>query len=104
MNNGYSILRLDRRIMGAIFNVLADDQTGFDKFITDHGDMVLPGSTIDVADYKTVFRMRNDKTWEKHSSYAANAEEQAAIEEAAVTALMDELIPDDELEESEGTE
>lgn len=104
MSTEYTILRLDRRINGAIYHVLADDQTGFDKFIIDHGEKVLPGSTIDVADYKTVFRMRNDKTWENYRSYAADDEEQATIEEAAVAALMDELIPDEDIEESEATE
>lgn len=101
----FTILEKDDRGKRAIFKVLADNATGFDDFISSTSG-ILPGSTVDIADYKTIFRLRNNGDWEAYENYAADDEEAAALEEAAVASILDDLIPDDAIEdtteESEG--
>lgn len=91
----YTIQRFDRRLNGTIYEVFADNLTGFDDFVAKYGDTALPGTVIDIADYKAKYRLRNDGNWERFASYAANEEEAAALEEAAAEEILNELIPDD---------
>lgn len=92
----FTILEKDDRGKRAIFKVLADSATGFDDFISSTSG-ILPGSTVDIADYKAVFRLRNDGSWEQLESYADDDADAAAAEEAAVADILDGLISDDEI-------
>lgn len=92
----YAILAEDGRGKQRLYKVFADDVNGFDGFIADHGDEALPGSTIDIADYKMILRLRNDGNWEQYQDYAS-AEERAEIDEAALADVLDGLIPDEEV-------
>ncbi|MBQ3256451.1 MAG: hypothetical protein IJA67_03450 [Oscillospiraceae bacterium] len=91
----YTVLEKDDRGKRAIYKVLADNAQGFDDFISSTSG-ILPGSTVDIADYKTVFRLRNDGAWEELESYA-DGESDAAAQEAAVAEILDGLISDDEI-------
>ena len=86
----YTVLEKDDRGKRAIYKVLADNAQGFDDFIT-NTDGILPGSTVDIADYKAIFRLRNDGSWEQLESYG---EGDAAAQEAAIADILDGLISD----------
>lgn len=95
----FTILEKDDRGKRAIFKVLADNATGFDDFISTTSG-ILPGSTVDIADYKAVFRLRNDGSWEFIRSYADEGAVADALQEAAVADILDGLISDDEIADS----
>ena len=102
----YSILRQDRRMKGFIYEVFVDDLAGFDEFTFDQAENILPGTTVDIADLKRVFRLRNDREWEEYQNYS-EPDDPAVDDEAAVAAILDELVSDDDIadligEESEG--
>ena len=94
--NAYSILRQDRRMKGFIYEVFVDDMAGFDEFTTEQAENILPGSTVDIADFKRVFRLRNDGEWEEYKNYS-NSDDPAAEEEAAVASILDDLVSDEEI-------
>ncbi|MBR2048270.1 MAG: hypothetical protein IJ960_06695 [Oscillospiraceae bacterium] len=94
MATTYTIQHEDSRGWKSIYEVLADDLTGFDDFVAEHGATALPGSTIDIADYKLILRLRNDGNWEQYQDYAS-AEERAEIDAAALEAILDGLIPEE---------
>ena len=95
----FTIQSRDKRTNGAIFEVLVDNAVGFDDFILEYGEEILPGSKVDFADYRKVFRLRNDGSWEEYSSYLAEGTDAEAAEEAAVASVLDDLIPDDYVED-----
>ena len=90
----YTIRDEDSRGWKSFFTVLADDLAGFDAFVADHGHEALPGSTVDIADYKMILRLRNDGNWEQHKDYAT-PEERAEIDAAALEAVLDGLLPEE---------
>ena len=90
----FTILSHERKTNGVLYEVFVDDPEGFAEFVEMHGDEAVPGSTVDIADVKAVFRLRHDGNWEKHESYAASEEEAAALDGAAAELIFDELIPD----------
>lgn len=94
--NAYSILRQDRRMKGFIYEVFVDDMAGFDEFTFEQANNILPGSTVDIADLKRVFRLRNDRAWEEYKNYS-DSDDPAAEEEAAVASVLDDLISDDDI-------
>lgn len=100
MNQTFTILKQDQRGINAIFDVLADGPAGFEDFADTYGHRALPGSTVDIADFRTVLRLRNDGTWEEYRSYATEAEaaEIEAKADAAAEAILDDLLPEDESE------
>lgn len=100
----FTIQSRDKRTNGSIFEVLADSAVGFDDFILEYGEEILPGSKVDFADYRRVFRLRNDGSWEEYSSYLAEGTDAEAVEQAAVADILDDLIPDDYIEEDTTTE
>ena len=89
----YTVLAKDDRGKRAIYKVLADNAQGFDDFISSTSG-ILPGSTVDIADYKTVFRLRNDGSWEQLESYG---EIDAAAQEAMVADILDGIISDEDI-------
>ena len=91
----YTVLAKDDRGKRAIYKVLADNAQGFDDFISSTSG-ILPGSTVDIADYKTVFRLRNDGAWEELESYA-DGETDAAAQEAMVADILDGIISDEDI-------
>lgn len=92
----YTVLAKDDRGKRAIYKVLADNAQGFDDFISSTSG-ILPGSTVDIADYKTVFRLRNDGNWEQ-LRYYGEGEVTEEMQEAMVADILDGLISDDEIE------
>ena len=90
----FTIQNRDKRTNGIIFEVLVDNAAGFDDFIMEYGEEILPGSKVDFADYRKVFRLRNDGSWEEYSSYLAEGTDPEASEAAAVAAVLDDLVPD----------
>ena len=94
MSKTYTVLDQTHKMLGGIYSVLVDNMTGFDDFILDHGD-ALPGTTVDVADFRMVFRLRHDGSWEELYDYSSGDPE--ATQEAVATVLED-LVPDEELE------
>ena len=94
MSKTYTILDQVHKMVGNIYEVLVDNMAGFDNFILEHAD-ALPGSTVDVADFRTVFRLRHDGSWEEFRDYSS-ADEEAKQE--AVATVLEDLIPDEELE------
>lgn len=95
MSKTYTILAHTHKKRGGIYEVLVDDMAGFDEFIMNHAD-ALPGSTVDVADFRKVFRLRHDGDWEEFRDYSDGDE---AAEQEAVASVLDDLIPDEETEE-----
>ncbi len=91
----YTVLEKDDRGKRAIYKVLADNAQGFDDFITNNSG-ILPGSTVDIADYKAIFRLRNDGSWEQLESYG-DGELDAAAQEAAIAEILDGIITDDDI-------
>ena len=92
----YTILKEDgrgRKNM-AVYEVFVDDVNGFDAFLADHGREALPGSTIDISDYKMILRLRNDGNWEIWKDYAT-PEEREEIDSAALEAVLDGLLPEE---------
>lgn len=103
----FTVQRRDKRAGGSIFEVLADAVVGFDDFIRINSGEILPGSTVDFADYRKVYRLRNDGIWEEYQSYAPEdmtEEDAAAAEEAMIAAILDGLIPDDAIDDGGDTE
>ena len=100
----FTVQSRDKRTNGSIFSVLADNAAGFDDFILEYGEEILPGSKVDFADYRKVFRLRNDGSWEEYSSYLAEGTDAEAAEEAAVASVLDDLIPDSYIEDETTTE
>lgn len=100
----FTVQSRDKRTNGSIFEVLVDDVTGFDDFCLDYCDEILPGSKVDFADYRRIFRLRNDGSWEEHSSYLAEGTDAEAAEEAAVASVLDGLVSDEDIEETSGDE
>lgn len=94
MSKTYTVLDQTHKMMGGIYSVLVDNMTGFDDFILDHGD-ALPGTTVDVADFRRVLRLRHDGSWEELYDYSSGDPE--ATEEA-VAAVLEDLVSDEELE------
>ena len=94
--NAYTILRQDRRMKGFIYEVFVDDMAGFDEFTFEQANNILPGSTVDIADLKRVFRLRNDGEWEEYKNYS-NSNDPTAEEEAIVASILDELVSDEEI-------
>lgn len=92
----FTILKKDTRGKRAIYEILADDAAGFDSFIRECGAEVLPGSTVDIAAYKRVFRLLNNGNWEEYRSYASSEELYNQIETEAVEAILNDLVPDEE--------
>ena len=91
----YTILKEDGRGRDrSIFEVLADDHNGFTDFCAEHGSEALPGSTVDIADYKLVLRLRNDGNWEQYKDYAT-PEEREEIDATAIEAVLDGLLPEE---------
>lgn len=97
----FTVQRRDKRAGGSIFEVLTDTVVGFDDFVRINGGEILPGSTVDFADYRKVYRLRNDGEWEEYQSYVSedmSEEEAAAAEEAMIADILDGLIPDDAID------
>lgn len=97
----YTVLRRTKYPRGTLYTVFADDAEGYADFVEaaeagrGYGENALPGSKVDVADLKTVYRLRNDGTWEEYQSYGTV---DAASETAAETALLNDLLGSDEVE------
>ena len=100
----FTVQNRDKRADGSIFEVLVDNAAGFDDFILEYGEEILPGSKVDFADYRKVFRLRNDGSWEEYSSYLAEGTDAEAAEAAAVASVLDDLIPDSYIEDETNTE
>ena len=81
---------------GFIYEVFVDDMAGFDEFTFDQAENILPGSIVDIADLKRVFRLRNDREWEEYQNYSGSSES-AAEEEAVVALILDDLVSDDDI-------
>lgn len=96
----FTVLSHQNKPNGVLYEIFADNVAGFADFVDLHGTKAVPGSTVDIADAKAVFRLRHDGEWEDYESYAASDEEAAAIEEAATEYILDELIPDDFIEDT----
>ena len=97
----FTVLSHQKKPNGVLYEIFADNVNGFADFAELHGDTAVPGSTVDIADLKAVFRLRHDGDWEEYESYAASEEEAAALEEAALETILDELIPDEMIETEE---
>ena len=98
----FTVLSHQKKPNGVLYEIFADNVSGFADFVDLHGDTAVPGTTVDIADVKKVFRLRHDGDWEEYESYAASEEEAAALEEAALEEILDELIPDELIDTGEG--
>lgn len=75
--------------------VFADTVSGMDAFIQARPNL-LPGSTVDIADLKTVFRLRNDGSWEEYRNYSGVEPTEEAQAEA-VAMVLDDIISDEDI-------
>lgn len=97
----FTVLRRENVEHGVVFTVFADNAEGFSAFLAKHLDAAVPGTTVDIADLRTVFRLRHDGNWEVLRSYAdSEDEETAAAIDAATEQLLDELLGEEEEEAS----
>lgn len=95
MGKQYTILDQTHKMMGSIYAVLVDNMDGFDHFVLVHAD-ILPGSTVDVADFRMMFRLRHDGSWEELYDYSTG---DVQVQQEAVASVLDGIIPDDMIEE-----
>lgn len=89
----YTLMRVDRRSNGTIFEAFATTLQGFDDFCAATESGILAGSTCDIADLKTVLRLRHDGTWEALELYGDSANP----EQDAVEAILDDMVSDEEV-------
>ena len=75
----FTILSHEKKPDGVLYEVFADTVVGFADFIDLHGTTAVPGSTVDIADVKGVFRLRHDGDWEDYQNYADSEEEATAL-------------------------
>ena len=80
----------------SLYRVFADNPQGLADFVGDYDD-ILPGSTVDVDDLKTVYRLRNDGEWVAYRYYGTDAGGLEAAETAAAESILDSMIPDEEV-------
>lgn len=91
----YTIMKLDkRRPKGVLLDVFATDLGGFDDLLADFGRSILAGSTCDIADLKTVLRLRHDGTWEAIRFYGTSENP----EQDVVETILDDLVSDEEVQ------
>lgn len=93
----YTILSCNQSMGRWVYRVFADNLAGFDAFVAEAKN-VSPGSTVDIADLKTIFRLRNDGDWEPLKIYGATADDGTTAEEAATAVVLDDIVPDDDLD------
>jgi len=98
-NNGYNILRRQQTFGGWKYEVFADSAVGLANFCADYADEeIAPGSEVDIADLKTVMRLRNDGEWESRSYYGTG--EAPAAEEITNTIaeqVLNDLVSDEDI-------
>lgn len=91
----YTIMKLEkRRPRGVLVDVFSTDLGGFDDLIADLGRSILAGSTCDIADLKTVLRLRHDGTWEAIRFYGTSENP----EQDVVETILDDLVSDEEVQ------
>ena len=73
MGKNYTILSKDSTHKGLLLEVLADDTAGFDALKADHPGQLSPGTTVDVADEQTVYRLLNSGAWEASETYGGGS-------------------------------
>ena len=97
--NGYNILSRHQTYGGWKYEVFADSAVGFGNFCADYADEeIAPGSEVDIADLKTVLRLRNDGEWESRSYYGTG--EAPAAEEITNTIaeqVLNDLVSDEDI-------
>lgn len=89
----YTLMRVDRRSNGTIFEAFATTLQGFDDFCAAVEGGILAGSTCDIADLKTVLRLRHDGTWEAIKFYGTSDNP----EQDVVESILDDLVSDEEV-------
>lgn len=90
----YTLMRVDRRSNGTIFEAFATTLQGFDDFCAATEGDIIAGSTCDIADLKTVLRLRHDGTWEAVKFYGTSENP----EQDAVETILDDLVSDEEVQ------
>lgn len=92
----FTVLKRTNVEHGVVFKVFTDNAEGFAAFVEKHIDAAEPGTTVDVADLKTVFRLRHDGGWEALNSYGgADAETQQIIDNSTEM-LLDSILGEEE--------
>ena len=79
-----------------IYDVYADTETGFMDFCTDHADDMSPASTVEIDDLGVTLHLRMDGNWSGKNAEGTN------VGEELMTSWLDEMVSDEELEESGG--
>ena len=77
-------------------DVYAATVAGMEDFIMSGIDLI-PGTTVNVEELGIVFRLKNDETWDIDKIYKDQPAEGTDVEEEVVAAILDGLIPDDEI-------
>lgn len=90
----YTIMRANKRRPNVvIYDVFATTLGGFDDFLAAAEGSVMAGSTCDIADLKTVLRLRHDGTWEAIKFYGTSDNP----EQDVVESILDDLVSDEEV-------
>lgn len=76
---------------GVVFDVFTDNVDGFAAFAAKHLPAAQPGTTVDIADAKCCYRMRNDGTWEILTSYSDSLSEGDAMAAAGLEEIQKAL-------------
>lgn len=92
----FTVLKRTNVEHGVVFKVFTDNAEGFAAFVEKHIDAAEPGTTVDVADLKTVFRLRHDGGWEALSSYGGADEETQQIIDNSTEMLLDSILGEEE--------
>ena len=73
MSKNYTILSKDSTHKGLLLEALCDDAAGFETLKADYPGQLSPGSTVDVAGEKTVYRLLNSGEWGTYKSYGGGS-------------------------------